>query len=235
MASSLRLNLSFFSSSTYSTKPTTASATIFTIRCGPRDKRGPIQKGRILSTEAMHAIQALKRAKSDENKLNELISTTVTRLVKNDLMASLTELLRQNQCDLALKVFSTVRSEFWYKTDCSLYAEMVIGLARNDMMEEIDRLMLELEEEGIGKDDNKGISRLLKALVAAKRTESLVRIYEVMKKGGWECTTDIDEYVVKVLSRGLRRLGEEEVADEVNRIYGTLVDGVFERPIVVRG
>ncbi|PIA64861.1 hypothetical protein AQUCO_00100375v1 [Aquilegia coerulea] len=232
MASSLGSNLSFFTSSSSTTKLQKTRRNV-TIRCGPRDNRGPIQKGRILSIEAIQAIQALKRAKSDETKLATLISKTLTRLVKNDLIASLNELLRQNQCDLALKVFSTVRSELWYKTDWSLYANMVSGLARNGMSEDINRLMLDLEEEGLVKNDSNGISRLLKALIAAEMNECVVRIYGIMKKGGWECKDEKDEYVVKVLNRGLRRLGEEEVADEVQKEYGSLCEGKLVKPVVL--
>ncbi|KAF5190212.1 Thylakoid assembly 8 protein [Thalictrum thalictroides] len=232
-SSSLHSNLSFFSSSTTKrhTFITTTTRNV-TIHCGPRDNRGPIQKGRILSIEAIQAIQALKRAKSDETKLSTLISKTLTRLVKNDLISSLNELLRQNHCDLALKVFSTVRSELWYKTDCSLYADMVSALARNGMLEDIDRLILDLEKEGLGKDDSKGISKIIKALIAAERKECVVRIYGVMKKDGWVCRNEKDEYVVKVLSRGLRRLGEGDVADEVEKEYGSLSEGKLEKSIV---
>ena len=44
---------------------------------------------------------------------------------------------------------------------------------------------------------------------------STVRIYAMMKRSGWGSTFEADEYVVKVLSKGLRRLGEESLAVEV--------------------
>lgn len=88
-------------------------------------------------------------------------------------------------------------------------------------MDDIDRLIWEMEmEDGvIDFGDKKGLSRVIKALIGAKRRESTVRIYGVMKRCGWGCTgsgVEVDEYVAKVLSRGLRRFGEMDLAREVD-------------------
>ncbi|KAL6334917.1 hypothetical protein AAG906_023722 [Vitis piasezkii] len=194
----------------------TITTTSYTpIRCGPRDNRGPLMKGRVLSIEAIQAIQSLKRAnRGDPTKIDDLLSKTLSRLVKADLLATLNELLRQDQCDLALRVFSAVRSELWYKTELSLYADLVSALARKGMKEEIDRLICDLE------------GRLVKAVIAAERRESTVRIYGLMKRSG--CGGG-DEYVGRVLSRGLRRLGELGVADEVDLEFGRLSKGNLEK------
>ncbi|KAF8393398.1 hypothetical protein HHK36_021641 [Tetracentron sinense] len=218
MASFLRSNLYFFTS-----PRTKSNNNSVTVRCGPRDNRSPLTRGRVLSIEAIQAIQALKRAKKgDEAKITELVSQTLSRLLKNDLLATLKELLRQDQCHPALEVFSAVRSEIWYRTDCSLYADIVSVLARNGMGEEIDRLIFDLKigEWVPGPGDGRGLGRLIKALIDGARKESTVRIYEVMKRSGWRRRTVADEYVVKVLSRGLRKLGEGAVADEADREFG---------------
>ncbi|XP_043723426.1 protein THYLAKOID ASSEMBLY 8, chloroplastic [Telopea speciosissima] len=223
MASSLRLNHSCFSPSYSSPTPKPHRNCVAIIRCGPRDNRGPLHRGRILSIEAIQAVQALKRAERvNETQIDEFVSKTLSRLIKQDLLASLKELLRQDRCHLALKVFEAARSELWYKTDCSLYADMVTALARTGMIEEIDRLIsVDLERDGLGASEERGLSRLVKALIAAERTESVVRVYGLMKRCGWvsasasASASATDEYVVKILSRGLRRLGEERVADEV--------------------
>ncbi|XP_021732072.1 uncharacterized protein LOC110698864 [Chenopodium quinoa] len=196
-----------------------------TIYCGPRDNRGPLVKGRVLSTEAIQAVQALKRAQRSTGTVQETLNKTLIRLIKADLIATLRELLRQGHCDLALTVFSTVRSEPWYKTDLSLYADLVLALDKMGGMEEdIDRLIEGLEMEidggkgGINWEDKKGLSRLVKALIGAKRRESMVRIYGVMKKCGWGCSgsgVEVDEYLAKVLSKGLKRFGEESLGREV--------------------
>ncbi|KAJ4957696.1 hypothetical protein NE237_024807 [Protea cynaroides] len=230
MASSLRSSLSYFSLS-HSSPGTRTHRNYVAIRCGPRDNRGKLQRGRVLSTEAIQAVQALKRAERvNQTQIDEFVSKTISRLIKQDLLASLKELLRQERCYLALKVFEVVRSEPWYKTDCSLYADMVTALARTGMAEEIDRLIsVDLEIDGLKQGgDEPGLSRLVKALIAAERTDSVARVYGLMKGGG-RGTSAADDYVVKVLSRGLRRLGKRRVADEVEMEFGNSSQGKFDK------
>ncbi len=88
------------------------------------------------------------------------------------------------------------------------------------MLEDLDRLISDLEGDyvdGIQCDD-KGVIKLIKVVIAADRRESTVRIYEMMKRSGWGSTIEADDYVVRVLSKGLRRLGEEGLADEVKNL-----------------
>ncbi|GMH15981.1 hypothetical protein Nepgr_017822 [Nepenthes gracilis] len=198
-----------------------------TIRCGPRDKRGPLVKGRILSTEAILAIQALKRAHNGSSTTRPEVDghhlhKTLSRLIKSDLVATLNELLRQGRCDLALKVFSAVRSESWYKTDLGMYADLVSALGKQGKGEDIDRLICELEEEegnGVIDCQDKGLVKLIRALIGAERRESTVRIYGMMKRSGWGSTGSVDEYGARALSRGFRRFGEEGLADEVDLAF----------------
>ncbi|KAL2338053.1 hypothetical protein Fmac_012499 [Flemingia macrophylla] len=192
------------------------------VRCGgPRSQRGPLVKGRILSIEAIQAIQTLKRLhRINPPNLADLESNTLTRLIKFDLVATLRELLRQQQCALALRVFSTLRSEYG-EADLSLYAEIVHALASADMPEHVDRLVLDLN--GIRCDDDpKGLVSLIKAVVGAKRRESTVRIYELMKKSGYGSAVAADEYVVKVLVNGLNNFGEEAHAKQLHDQYTRL-------------
>eukprot|EP00262_Sarcandra_glabra_P006392 TRINITY_DN18659_c0_g1_i1.p1 TRINITY_DN18659_c0_g1~~TRINITY_DN18659_c0_g1_i1.p1 ORF type:complete len:231 (-),score=27.47 TRINITY_DN18659_c0_g1_i1:224-916(-) len=224
---SARLFVSPSSSSSYYCFPKKPSK-ISVITCGPRDNRGPLVRGRVLSTEAMLAVQALKRARGDDSKINEIVSKTLIRLIKQDLLASLRELLRQDQCHLALKVFMAVHRELWYKTDYSLYAEMVSAMARNGMMGEIDSLVSDLEEEGFTGNNNQGLTRLLKALIAAGRAKSVVKIIELMKRGG----SEPDEYLYGILSRGLKRLGEAQLAMEVEKDFVRFSDQKFKQSII---
>ncbi|KAK7349194.1 hypothetical protein VNO77_06369 [Canavalia gladiata] len=192
------------------------------VRCGgPRSHRGPLVKGRILSIEAIQAIQTLKRLhRANPPNLCQLLSNTLTRLIKSDLLATLRELIRQQQCTLALHVFSAFRSE--YGADLSLYADMVQALAAADMPDHVDRLILDLEDgDGIQCDDPKGLVSLIKALIAAKKRESTVRIYGLMKRSGWGSVVEPDEYVVKVLMNGLNGFGEEALAGELQNEYNT--------------
>lgn len=93
------------------------------------------------------------------------------------------------------------------------------------MKEEIDRLICDLEAEGPVRCDDKGLARLVKAVIAAERKESTVRIYGLMKRSG--CSGD--EYVGRVLSRGLRRFGELGVADAVDLEFGRMSKGNLEK------
>lgn len=186
------------------------------IKCGPRSNRGPILKGRVLSIEAIQAIQALKRVhRVDPAKLDDaFLSKTLSRLLKADLVASFNELIRQDQCQIAVKVFSAIQSE--YNAELSLYGDLISSLARKGFTTEIDELVCDLERKGSIQSDDKGLVRLVKALIEAGRVEYVVRIYEVMKKSGWGSSFEVDdEYMAKVLSKGLRRMGESKLADEI--------------------
>lgn len=68
--------------------------------------RKPLQKGRNLSIEAIQTVQALKRAKGEEDSVRQVFASNFSRLLRLDMIAVLRELLRQNQCLLAIKVHS---------------------------------------------------------------------------------------------------------------------------------
>lgn len=93
------------------------------ISCGLRKGyKKPMYRSRVLSTEAIQAVQSLKLAKSP-SKLDQVFSTRISRLLKADLLDTLTELQRQNELDLAIKVLS-----FSYRYSISCYFVMFIGL-----------------------------------------------------------------------------------------------------------
>lgn len=102
-----------------------------------------------------------------------------------------------------------------------MYANLVSALGRKGKREEIDGLIHGLSEEDVVSDDNKRLVLLIKAVVNAGRVESTVRIYRIMTRSGWRSSCAADDYVVRVLINGLRRLGEENVANEVFREFGT--------------
>lgn len=85
---------------------------IVTMRDRSKNPR-PLQKGRNLSIEAIQTIQALKRAKKNEGSREQVFDSKFRRLLKLDMMAVLKDLLRQNECLLALKV-CTLRSLFHF-------------------------------------------------------------------------------------------------------------------------
>ncbi|URE31193.1 hypothetical protein MUK42_06390 [Musa troglodytarum] len=190
------------------------------VTCGPRDNRGKLLRGRTLSTEAILAVQALKRAAAagDEARVHRIVSVDLGRLIKADLLAALAELQRQNEWGPALKAFAAARREPWYRTDLALYAKMVAALARCGAPDEIDALVAGLlkDEEGwISSENTKEISWFVRALMAAEKPKLVRDVYRNLKSGGFEP----DAFLFKFLIRGLRRLGEDAAAEEVERDF----------------
>ncbi|CAN0858672.1 Protein THYLAKOID ASSEMBLY 8, chloroplastic [Linum grandiflorum] len=203
-------------------KPRRPSATFTPVRCGPRSNRGPLMKGRILSTEAIHAIQSLKRAYRTSKQPN---LPNLTRLLKPDLVSVLRELLRQDLCHIALSVFSVLRSEFPdHKADLNLYGDAIFALVKNRMIDEIESLVAELEaaaEEGkVEWERDTGTVRVVKGVVEAGRKESTVRMVKMLRRSGCGDTWSADEYAIKYLSKGLRNVGEDELAAEIEVEFG---------------
>lgn len=67
--------------------------------------RGPLWKGKkLIGKEALFVILGLKRFKDDDDKVQKFIKTHVLRLLKMDLIAVLSELERQEETALAVKV-----------------------------------------------------------------------------------------------------------------------------------
>lgn len=94
-----------------------------------------------------------------------------------------------------------------------------MALSREKMMEEIDGLIEELEIEGKIDLNDKGLSRLIRGVVGAGRKEATVKVYELMKRNGWgDIENGVDEYVGKILSKGLRRFGEVKLSKEVDLV-----------------
>lgn len=114
-------------------------------------------------------------------------------------------------------VFSFLRTDPSYKTDLSLYASLISSFAElqgEDAGLKIDELVLDLlmeKSDGFREDETWKLNKVVKALVKSRRGEAVKRVYQHMKHAGFVG----DEYLFKILCRGLKRLGEEEAAVEV--------------------
>ncbi|KAI5656653.1 hypothetical protein M9H77_25446 [Catharanthus roseus] len=225
MAASLRLDLKYLIPRPSTVLPT-ITGSYLRINCGPRGNRGPLLKGRVLSIEAIQAIQALKRAHctGPSNLDDTFLSKTLSRLLKADLVAAFNELIRQDQTEIAAKVFSVIQLE--YSPELGHYADLVSSLSKKGFTDEIDELVHDLEKKGKIQCDDKGLVRLVKALIEAERVGSTARIYELMKRNGWGSTFEVDDHVAELLSRGLRRMGEGSLADEIDLELKRLYKGV---------
>nr|GEV71545.1 hypothetical protein [Tanacetum cinerariifolium] len=169
--------------------------------------RKPLQKGRNLSIEAIQTVQALKRAPKFEDKQQQVIHSKFSRLLKFDMMAILRELLCQDQSLLALVVFAEIQKEHWYKPDVSLYAEIILVLAKNGLFDKVDWIFLELESEKGRLEAKKtgDFNKLLQTLTSYNLIELTMDCFELMKEVGCEpdsrakvqsenCTPDILDF-----------------------------------------
>lgn len=148
--------------------------------------RKPLQKGRYLSIEAIQTVQILKRTKSSSAMLEQASRTSFSRLLKLDMIAVLRELLRQNECYLALKVFEDIRKEYWYKPQISFYVEIISVLGSNGLIEEVVVLFDKLKDEDGIELDVDGFNGLLESLTKFNLTSLVLKCFFLMKSLGCE-------------------------------------------------
>lgn len=172
----------------------------------------------MLSTEAIQAVQALKLAKSS-CKLEEVLTTKLSRLLKADLMDTFTELRRQNELDLALKVFEYLRKESWYKPDLSFYSDMILLLGKNKHIQKVEELFDDMKKEGL-QPDTRAYTELIGAYLNVDMVGRAMETYEAMKASG--CAPD--KLTLTILIRNLEKAGREELATAVKRDCEQYID-----------
>ncbi|ESR56135.1 hypothetical protein CICLE_v10021852mg [Citrus x clementina] len=183
-----------------------------TVTCGLRDaNKKPMWRSRVLSSEAIQAVHAMKLAKSS-SKLEELFQSRICRLLKADLLDTLTELRRQNELDLALKVFNFVRKEVWYKPDLSLYSDMILMLGKNKQIATAEELFCEIKKEGLD-PDTRVYTEMIGVYLQVGMIDKAMETYETMKASG--CTPH--KLTFTILIRNLENAGEEELVAAVRR------------------
>ncbi|XP_071938641.1 protein THYLAKOID ASSEMBLY 8-like, chloroplastic isoform X4 [Coffea arabica] len=133
------------------------------VTCGSRKigPRKPMWRSRVLSPEAIQAVQSLKLAKSP-GKLAEVFANRISRLMKADLLDTLYELQRQNEVELALQVNSS-------------------------NIEMAEQLFGELEKEGL-RPDTRTYTEMIGAYFRIKMIEKAMESNESMKGSG--CVPD---------------------------------------------
>lgn len=189
------------------------------ISCGLRSRpRKSLWRGRVLSTEAIQAVQSLKLAKS-ASKLEDVFEGRIGRLLKADLIAALAELQRQNEWEIALKVFNFVRKEVWYQPDLSLYCDMILMLGKNKLIEIAEELFLELQKEGL-KPDTRAYTEMIGAFLQVGMADKAMETYNCMKDSG----CDPDKLTLTVMIRNLEKAGEEELASAVKKDCASYMD-----------
>lgn len=165
--------------------------------------RKPLQRGRV-SIEAIQTVQALKRAKKDENSLKQVFETMFRRLVKLDMIAVLRDLQRQNEPVLALQVFDEMRKEDWYKPQVLMYAEMITFLADNECFDKAELVFMYMKMENGLEGGVQGFNALLTTFMDFGNVALCMECYELMRKVGCEP----DRLAFKILINGLESKGE---------------------------
>ncbi|KAL1196307.1 Protein THYLAKOID ASSEMBLY 8-like [Cardamine amara subsp. amara] len=215
--------------------PTLRRAMVIKMRDRSKNRK-PLQRGRMLSIEAIQAVQALKRANplppppssSSSALLDRVIDSKFRRLLKFDMVAVLRELLRQNECSLTLKVFEEIRKEYWYKPQVRLYADMITVMGDNSLIEELNYLYSAMKSETGLMADIEGFNTLLTTLLNHKLFELVMDCYAYMQSIGYEP----DRSSFRILVQGLESNGEMGlsaiVRQDAHEYYGESLEFIEE-------
>ncbi|THU69868.1 hypothetical protein C4D60_Mb08t18950 [Musa balbisiana] len=191
------------------------------IRCGLRGERKPLWRGRVMSTEAIQAVQALKLANSSSSsrRIEGVLDARVGRLLKADQIAVLAELRRQNEWQLALQVFAFIRKEVWYKPELSLYSDMIFMLGKNKLIGLAEELFSELQKEGL-QPDTRAYTEMIGAFLQVDMVEKAMDVYKSMKELG--CSPD--KLTLTILIRNLEKVGLEDLVSDVRKDCAEYMD-----------
>ncbi|KAH9621074.1 hypothetical protein KSS87_004534, partial [Heliosperma pusillum] len=161
--------------------------------------RGPLWKSKkLIGKEALFVISGLKRFKDDDLKLDLFVKNHVFRLLKLDLIAVLTELERQQEDALALKVFRVIQKQDWYKPDAYLYKDLIISLARCKRMDDVMQLWEDMKKEELF-PDSQTYTEVIRGFLRDGSPADAMNIYEDMLKS----PEPPEELPFRILMKGL--------------------------------
>ncbi|CAN6692824.1 unnamed protein product [Malus baccata var. baccata] len=166
--------------------------------------RGPLWRGKkLIGKEALFVISGLKRYEDEEEKLGKFVNTHVLRLLKTDMIAVLTELERQEEVALAIKVFNVIRKQDWYKPDVYLYKDLIITLARSKKMEDV-MLLWDSMKKGDLFPDSQTYTEVIRGFLNSGCPADAMNIYEDMKQSLKEFKLGLEtELPFRILLKGL--------------------------------
>lgn len=161
--------------------------------------RGPLWRGKkLIGKEALFVILGLKRFKDDEEKLEKFIKTHALRLLKMDLIAVLSELERQEEVALAVKVFKVIRRQDWYRPDAFLYKDLIIALAKCQKMDDAMQLWEDMRKENLF-PDSQTYTEMIRGFLRHGSPADAMNIYEDMTKS----PEPPEELPFRILLKGL--------------------------------
>lgn len=152
----------------------------------------------MLGKEALFAIMELKRYKEDEDKLNKFIKSHVRRLLKMDMIAVLMELERQEEVELALKIFRIIQKEPWYKPDVYIYKDLIISLAKCKKMEDAMIVWNDMRKDELY-PDSQTYTEVIRGFLRYGSPADAMNVYEDMKSS----PDPPEELPFRILLKGL--------------------------------
>lgn len=152
----------------------------------------------MIGKEALFVISGLKRFKDDEEKLNKFVKSHVKRLLKMDMIAVLTELERQEEVEMALKVFRIIQKEPWYKPDVYMYKDLIISLAKSKKMEVAMQVWENMRKDELF-PDSQAYAEVIRGFLQYGSPADAMNIYEDMKNS----PDPPEELPFRILLKGL--------------------------------
>ncbi|KAJ3672108.1 hypothetical protein LUZ60_006829 [Juncus effusus] len=217
--------LSLFSNISFTNPSLPQKRRITRVEMRDRSKnRRPTQRGRYLSSEAIQAVQSLKRSKSTVVSDGSVaaVGPKVQRLLKADMIAVMRELVTQQEPLLALLVFEELRKEPRYKPRLSMYTDLITVLARHNLQKELEQVCAYLKTEYYLETDIERFNLILGALLEFGFVHLTMDLYRLMKL--WEC--EPDKFTYRILINGLELRGETDILQsvrfEAERRFGSL-------------
>ncbi|KAL3512987.1 hypothetical protein ACH5RR_025704 [Cinchona calisaya] len=133
-----------------------------------------------IGKEGLMVVKELKRLQTNPIRLERFMKSHVSRLLKSDLVAVLTEFQRQDLVFLCIKLYAVVRKEIWYRPDMFFYRDMLMMLARNKRVDEAKRVWDDLKSEGVLFDQHT-FGDLMRAFLDSGLPTEAMAIYEEMR------------------------------------------------------
>lgn len=134
-----------------------------------------------MGKEGLIAAKELKRLRSDPVRFDRFMRSSVSRLLRSDLVSVLAEFQRQDQVFLSMKLYDVVRKEIWYRPDMYFYRDMLMMLARNKKVDETKRVWEDLKREEVLFDQHT-FGDIVRAFLDGGLPSEAMDIYEEMRR-----------------------------------------------------
>lgn len=154
-------------------------------RCAYRSASRPSlsiwRRKKEMGKEGLIAAKELKRLRSDPVRFDRFMRSSVSRLLRSDLVSVLAEFQRQDQVFLSMKLYDVVRKEIWYRPDMYFYRDMLMMLARNKKVDETKRVWEDLKREEVLFDQHT-FGDIVRAFLDGGLPSEAMDIYEEMRR-----------------------------------------------------